>query len=162
MIIWLLLIISFDNSLFVFDLCYNRILILTKVMISNAKHLQCKKGAPSKVESYLEVNTWAEWQQQDLISECGQGLAYWTQALHWTHSYIAIAGKVRLDQLICFQPYPVTNFIFQKINKRTWNSQLFAIWPPSCQGLFINKKAAKWQIIVNFMFSCWSFEIWNL
>ena len=41
-----------------------------------------KKARPSKVESYLEVNTWADWQQQDLISECGQGLAYWTQALH--------------------------------------------------------------------------------
>ena len=25
--------------------------------------------------------------------------------------------------------YPVTNFIFQKINKRTWNAQLFIIWP---------------------------------
>ena len=31
-----------------------------------------------------------------------------------------------------------------------------------CHWLFINKKAAKWQIIVNFMFSYWSFEIWNL
>ena len=41
-----------------------------------------KKARPSKVESYLEVNTWADWRQQDLISECGQGLAYWTQALH--------------------------------------------------------------------------------
>ena len=30
-------IISFENSLFVFDLCYNRIRILTKVMISHAK-----------------------------------------------------------------------------------------------------------------------------
>ena len=40
-----LLIISFENSLFVFDLCYNRILILTKVMISHPKHLRCKKGA---------------------------------------------------------------------------------------------------------------------
>ena len=31
---------------------------------------------------------------------------------------LAIVCKVKLDQLICFQPYPVTNFIFQKINKR--------------------------------------------
>ena len=39
------------------------------------KHLQYKKG-PSKVESYLEVDTLADWQQQDLISGCSQGLAY--------------------------------------------------------------------------------------
>ena len=31
---------------------------------------------PSKVESYPEVNTWADWRQQDLISECSQGLAH--------------------------------------------------------------------------------------
>ena len=41
------------------------------------KHFGVKKVRPSKVESYLEVNTrtQADW-QQDLISECGQGLAY--------------------------------------------------------------------------------------
>ena len=44
-----------------------------------------KKAQPSKVESYLEVNTWTDWRQQDLISECDQGLAYWTWTLHWTH-----------------------------------------------------------------------------
>ena len=43
------------------------------------KHLWCKKVQPSKVESYLEVNAWTDWRQQDLISEYGQGLAYWTQ-----------------------------------------------------------------------------------
>ena len=32
-------------------------------------------------ESYLEVNTWRDLQQQDVISECGQGLA------HWIHKY---------------------------------------------------------------------------
>ena len=32
---------------------------------------------------------------------------------------LAIVCKVKLDQLICFQPYYVTNFMFQKINKRT-------------------------------------------
>ena len=44
---------------------------------SHAKHLRYKKALPSKVESYLEacVNTCIEWQQQDPISECGQGLA---------------------------------------------------------------------------------------
>ena len=30
-----------------------------------------KKVWPSKVESYLEVNAWADWRQQDLISEYG-------------------------------------------------------------------------------------------
>ena len=28
---------------------------------------------PSKVESYLEVNAYTDWRQQDLISEYGQG-----------------------------------------------------------------------------------------
>ena len=37
------------------------------------KHLQYKKVQPSKVESYLEVNVWTDWWQQDLISEYGQG-----------------------------------------------------------------------------------------
>ena len=32
---------------------------------------------------------------------------------------LAIVCEVKLDQLIYFQPYPVTNFIFQKIHKRT-------------------------------------------
>ena len=40
------------------------------------KHLRRKKVRPSKVESYLELNIQADWRQQDLISECGQGLAY--------------------------------------------------------------------------------------
>ena len=31
-----------------------------------------KKVQPSKFESYLEVNAWTDWQQQDLISEYGQ------------------------------------------------------------------------------------------
>ena len=30
----------------------------------------------AKVESYLKVSAWTDWQQQDLISECGQCLAY--------------------------------------------------------------------------------------
>ena len=44
-----------------------------------------KQAWPSKVESYLEVNTLVNWRQQDLISDCGQGLAYQTQTLQWTH-----------------------------------------------------------------------------
>ena len=35
------------------------------------------KSEPSKVESYLEVNAWTDWWQEDLISEYTQGLAYW-------------------------------------------------------------------------------------
>ena len=94
------------------------------------KHLRCRKVQPSKVESYLEVNTWADWRQQDLISECSQGLAYWTQTLpgHIVASYClqSLVGLANLLSAIsCY-----TNFIFQKINRRTWNSQLFVIWPP--------------------------------
>ena len=54
--IFVLLIISFENSLFVLDLCYNRILILTKVMILSKNTFGIKKARPSKVESYLEMN----------------------------------------------------------------------------------------------------------
>ena len=32
-----------------------------------------KKAQSSKVESYLEVNAWTDWQQQDLVTEYGQG-----------------------------------------------------------------------------------------
>ena len=44
-----------------------------------------KKVYPSKAESYLELNAWTEWQQQDLISEYGQGLAYWTRRYYTGH-----------------------------------------------------------------------------
>ena len=37
-----------------------------------------KKVQSSKVESYLVVNAWTDWQQQDLMSGYSQGLAYWT------------------------------------------------------------------------------------
>ena len=40
---------------------------------------------PSKVGSYLEVNAWTDWQQQDLISECVQGLAYKTHKYYTRH-----------------------------------------------------------------------------
>ena len=45
------------------------------IRISFENTFGVKKARPSKVESYLEVNTYADWRQQDLISECGQGLA---------------------------------------------------------------------------------------
>ena len=38
-----------------------------------------KKVWPSKVESYLEMNVWTDWWQQDFISEYTQG------ALHTEH-----------------------------------------------------------------------------
>ena len=34
--------------------------------------LGVKKVWPSKVESYLEINVWTDYQQLDLISEYGQ------------------------------------------------------------------------------------------
>ena len=42
-------------------------------MISMQNTFAVEKVWPSKVESYLEVNAWADLQQQDLISEYGQG-----------------------------------------------------------------------------------------
>ena len=35
-----------------------------------------QKTWPSKVKSYLKINARRDQQQQDMISECGQGLAY--------------------------------------------------------------------------------------
>ena len=43
------------------------------------------KAWPSKVESYLEVNTRTDWWQQDLTSEYDQGLAYWTHQYYTGH-----------------------------------------------------------------------------
>ena len=56
---------------------------------STAMHEPCKsddisckntsgvnKVWPSKIESYLEVNAWTDWQQEDLMSQYSQGLAY--------------------------------------------------------------------------------------
>ena len=37
--------------------------------ISSKNTFGVKNVQPSKVESYLEVNAWTNWQQQDLISE---------------------------------------------------------------------------------------------
>ena len=56
-------------------------------------HLQCKKGAESKVESYIEVNAWTDWWQQDLIPEYDQILAYWTHKYYTGH--IIANNKVR-------------------------------------------------------------------
>ena len=39
------------------------------------KHRWCKKVQPSKVESYLEMNTQTNWQQQDLILVYSQELS---------------------------------------------------------------------------------------
>ena len=57
----------------------NRSLRIFNYLIQNTSTV--KKAWPSKVESYLEVKTWIDWWQQDLMSECCQGLAYWTQKL---------------------------------------------------------------------------------
>ena len=45
----------------------------SKYDISSKNTFGVKKVRPSKVESYLEVNTRAEWQQQNVISEYTQG-----------------------------------------------------------------------------------------
>ena len=84
------------------------------------KHLRCKKVRPSKVELYLEVNAWTNQRQQVLISENGQ------EAQHTEHINTTL-DTLQLQQLLfskfnCtsyFQPYPFTNSIFEKINKRT-------------------------------------------
>ena len=41
-----------------------------------------EKVHSSKVESYLEVKAWTDWQQQDLISEYGQGAEHINTTLH--------------------------------------------------------------------------------
>ena len=46
------------------------------VYVSCKNTFSVKKTLPSKAELYLKVNARRDWQQQDLISECGQGLAY--------------------------------------------------------------------------------------
>ena len=81
---WLVLLVycSFVLLRGAYELLTYIYIVVCVVMYTHAKHLRCKKVRPSKVESYLEVNTQADWRQQDLISECGQGLAYWTQALY--------------------------------------------------------------------------------
>ena len=51
----------------------------------------------SKVESYLEVNTWTDWGQQDLLLEYGQGLTYWIRKYHTGYiiaSYVTIVFKI--------------------------------------------------------------------
>ena len=48
-----------------------------------------KKVRPGKLESYLEVNAWADLQQQDLISEYGEGV--------WHTGHIII--NITLDTL---------------------------------------------------------------
>ena len=50
--------------------------LLAMYLMSCKNTFSVKKAWPSKVESYLEVNASADWQQQDLISECSQGLTY--------------------------------------------------------------------------------------
>ena len=40
----------------------------------------------SKVEPFQEVNVWTDWQQQNLISDYRQSLAYWTQNYYTGHT----------------------------------------------------------------------------
>ena len=72
--LWALIMLSFSCTVYHF---------VENNLMKN--HLRYKKTRPSKVELYLEVNAWTDWQQQDLIS---QGLAYWTHK-YYTGSIIA-------------------------------------------------------------------------
>ena len=45
---------------------------------------------PGKIELYLKMNAWRDQQLEDLISECGQGLAY------WVHKYYLIMDTLYL------------------------------------------------------------------
>ena len=53
--------------------------------ISCINTFSVKDGAPSEVKSSLEVHAWTDRWQQDLISECAQGLAYWTHKYYTGH-----------------------------------------------------------------------------
>ena len=108
------------------------------------KHLQCKKLWPSKVESYLEVNTWTDWQQQDMISKYVQGLAYYK---HINTTLDRLANL--LSTISCYK----FHMYFKRLRKHvSYNSLSFG-------HLFIysyivsDKKTAKWQIIVTFIYS---------
>ena len=62
------------------------IINLTKVMRCHAKTcLVQRKAQPSKVKSHLEINAWRDWREQDLISECDQGLVYWIHKYYTAH-----------------------------------------------------------------------------
>ena len=51
--------------------------LISVINTSSKNTFGVKKVWPSKVESYLKINAWRDQQQQDLISDCGQGLAHW-------------------------------------------------------------------------------------
>ena len=88
--------------------------------------------------------------------------AYYTEHKHYTKHIIAIyclqslIGPTNLLSAISCNKF--------HISKYKQENMKFTIICHLATFLFIvtDKKAAKWQIIVNFMFSCWSFEIWNL
>ena len=99
-----------------------------------------------QVNHTVELNAWRDWRQQDMISECGQGLV---DTIDYSHCFRSLIW------LTCFQPwyYAGTNFIFYKINKRSWNI-IHVHLATSLFYVIADEKVAKWQIIVNFMFSC--------
>ena len=112
------------------------------------KYLWCKKVwiisvVPNKVELYLEVKALTDWWQQDLISVCGQGLAY------WTHNYIG-----HIIASYCFQSlFELANLLSAiscyKFCTAPWLTRehkftLICHLTTFCQWLHRNKKIAKW------------------
>ena len=56
-----------------------------------------KKAGPSKVESYLEVSGWTDW-QQGLISECSQGSVCWTHKYYTGHIIASYCFQIWIGQ----------------------------------------------------------------
>ena len=48
-----------------------------------------------------------------------------------------------LNFKLFIQPYSGTDFTSELVNKRTWNPELFVIWPPFCQWLHIKRKGSQ-------------------
>ena len=125
------------------------------------KHLRCKKCG--KV-TYLEENTWTDWWQQDLISDFGQGACiYWTHIYYTGHivaSYCFQSLVVLSNNLFTFSHILLQISYFKKLIREHESHNYLSF---GClfisDYIHINKKEAKWQIIVTSILSCLSFKI---
>ena len=107
-----------------------------------------KKVRPSKVESRLEVDAWTDRWQQDLRSEYGQGLAYWTHKYYTGHtiasycfqSLIGLANS--LTVITCYK----FHIIFKRLTREHENDNYLSF---GCIYLYVvgERKVAKWQTI---------------
>ena len=99
------------------------------------------------------MSAWTGWWQQDLISEWGQGLAYWTYKYYTRHIIASFYFQsLLLEYLIHFQLYPATNSYLanrltrgHEIHNYLSFGHLFV-----SDYIYVSKKAVKWQIIGNF------------